>query len=118
MLPVVTCPGNNITTCQELVGAVAVKVVWITGEGEDPGYNDAPTKMGSWSSSNADGSVRWSEFVAHFGLENLDANSGTAPAPYVKKSIYFLPDCSPHVPTGGSGGENFGVLAKIPVLVD
>jgi hypothetical protein len=118
MLPVVTCPGNNITTCQELVGAVTVKVVWITGEGEDPGYNDAPTQMGSWSSSNADGSVRWSEFVAHFGLENLDANSGTAPAPYVKKSIYFLPDCSPHVPTGGSGGENFGVLAKIPVLVD
>jgi hypothetical protein len=35
----------------------------------------------------------------------------------MKKCIYFLPDCNPHIPTGISGGENFGVLAKIPVLV-
>jgi Flp pilus assembly protein TadG len=118
MLPVVKCPGNNVTTCQELVGAVTVKVVWITGEGEDPGYNDAPTQMGSWSNSSADGSARWNSFVNHFKLENLDPNTGVAPAPYAKKSIYFLPDCSPHVPSGISGGENFGVMAKIPVLVD
>ena len=117
-LPVVECPGNNITTCQRLVGAVTVNVVWITGEGEDPGYNDAPTQMGAWSSSSPDGSVRWNSFVTHFNLNNLDPDTGTAPAPYVKKSIYFLPDCTPHEPAGLSGGENFGILAKIPVLVD
>jgi Flp pilus assembly protein TadG len=117
-LPVVTCPGNNITTCQELVGAVTVNVVWITEAGEDPGYNNAPYNMGAWSNNDPDGSVRWNDFVSHFKLENLDASTGTTSAPYVKKSIYFLPDCSPHEPSGGSGGENFGVLAKIPVLVD
>jgi Flp pilus assembly protein TadG len=118
MLPVVKCPGNNITTCQELVGAVTVKVVWITGEGEDPSYSDAPNQMEGWSDSSTDGSVRWNSFVTYFNLENLDPDTGVGPAPYAKKSIYFLPDCDPHVPTGNSGGENFGVLAKIPVLVD
>ena len=117
-LPVVECPGNNITTCQRLVGAVTVRVVWITGAGEDPGYNDAPTQMGDWANSESDGSVRWTSFVNHFHLENLMADGGTGPAPYEKKSIYFLPDCSPHDPAGTSGGENFGILAKIPVLVD
>jgi Flp pilus assembly protein TadG len=117
-LPVVECPGNNMTTCQRLVGAVTVKVVWITGAGEDPGYNDAPTQMGDWANSDPDGSVRWNSFVTHFNLENLVADGGTGPAPYEKKSIYFLPDCSPHEPAGTSGGENFGILAKIPVLVD
>ena len=117
-LPVVECPGNNITTCQRLVGAVTVKVVWITGAGEDPGYNDAPTQMGGWASNDPDGSVRWNSFVNHFNLENLVEGGGTGPAPYEKKSIYFLPDCSPHEPAGTSGGENFGILAKIPVLVD
>ena len=117
-LPVVECPGNNITTCQRLVGAVTVKVVWITGAGEDPGYNDAPTQMDDWASSDSDGAVRWNSFVDHFNLENLVAEGGTGPAPYEKKSIYFLPDCSSHEPAGISGGENFGILAKIPVLVD
>jgi hypothetical protein len=37
--------------------------------------------------------------------------------PYAKKSIYFKPSCAAHDPEGVSGGENFGILAKIPVLV-
>ena len=41
-----------------------------------------------------------------------------APAPYQKKAIYFKPECEPHVPTGRTGGINFGILAKIPVLVN
>ena len=53
-------------------------------------------------------------FVASFALEDINGD----PAPYKKETIYFVPDCSPHVPTGGTGGENFGVLAKVPVLVD
>jgi hypothetical protein len=113
-LPVVTCPSNNVGTCEVLVGAVNLNVVWITGAGEDPGFNAAPYQMGGWSSSDTDGQVRWNSFVNHFNLQNADGTS----APYAKKSIYFLPDCSPHELAGGTGGRNFGILAKIPVLVD
>jgi Flp pilus assembly protein TadG len=114
VLPVVDCGDqNNVGTCQELVGAVEVNVVWITKAGQDPGYNDAPTQMDSWSNNDPDGEERWNDFVSHFRLENTDGS----PVPYAKKSIYFLPDCNPHDPMGTSGGENFGIPAKIPVLV-
>jgi len=113
-LPVVECPGNNITTCEPVVGVVTVEIVWVTGEGEDPSYSEAPLVMESWSSSNADGQQRWASFVSHFNLKNQD---GT-PAPYQKKAIYFKPDCAPHIPTGRTGGVNFGILAKIPVIVN
>jgi hypothetical protein len=112
-LPVVSCPGNNITTCQEVRGAVTLNIVWITDAGEDPTYTNAPTEMGGWSSSDPNGQVRWNSFVENFKLQNVDGS----PAPYAKKSIYFLPSCEPHDPKGVSGGENFGILAKIPVLV-
>jgi Flp pilus assembly protein TadG len=113
-LPVVTCPGNNMGTCENVRGAVNLNIVWITEAGEDPSYSNAPTQMGAWSNNDPDGSVRWDDFVSVFNLQNVDGS----PAPYAKKSIYFLPDCTPHEPKGGSGGENFGVLAKIPVLVE
>ncbi len=112
-LPVVNCPSNNIGTCEQVVGAVNLDIVWITGSGEDPGYNNAPTQMDGWSNSDPDGSVRWGSFVSYFGLQNQDGS----PAPYAKKSIYFKPNCTPHDPEGVSGGANFGILAKIPVLV-
>ena len=112
-LPVVTCPGNNVGTCEELVGAVNLNIVWITGAGEDPEYLNAPTQMGAWSSNNLNGANRWNSFVQNFQLKNVDGSD----APYEKKSIYFLPDCTPHEPAGVSGGQNFGVLAEIPVLV-
>ncbi len=122
-LPVVTCPSNNVGTCEEVVGAVNLNIVWITGAGEDPSYSNAPTEMAGipdssppildWSSNDPDGRARWASFVQHFNLQNVD---GT-PAPYAKKSIYFLPDCTAHEPKGGTGGENFGILARIPVLV-
>jgi hypothetical protein len=113
-LLVIDCPGNNVGPCEKVAGAVTVNIVWITGEGEDPQYKEAPTRMGdSWSNSSPDGRVRWNSFVSQFRLKNLDNN----PAPYEKKSIYFLPDCQTHSPTGRTGGDNFGILAKIPVLV-
>ncbi|MBA7690692.1 hypothetical protein ES703_99223 [subsurface metagenome] len=115
VLPVVDCGDqNNVGTCQRGVGAVEVNVVWITKAGEDPHYDDAPTQMDSWSNNDPDGEVRWNDFVSDFNLQNVDGS----PAPYAKKSIYFLPDCTPHDPMGVSGGENFGILAKIPVLVE
>ncbi|MGZ3613920.1 MAG: TadG family pilus assembly protein [Thermodesulfobacteriota bacterium] len=112
-LLVIDCPGNNVRPCEVVAGVVTVDVVWITGEGEDPKYGEAPVQMDKWSSPDPDGKVRWASFVKSFGLKNLD----NTPAPYEKKSIYFLPDCTPHIPTGRSGGQNFGILAKIPVLV-
>jgi hypothetical protein len=112
-LLVIDCPGNNVSPCERVVGSVTVNIVWITGEGEDPGYNEAPTEMEKWSNENPDGRVRWTSFVKSFGLKNLD----NTPVPYEKKTIYFLPNCQPNIPKGRSGGENFGILAKIPVLV-
>ncbi|MFO7559455.1 MAG: TadG family pilus assembly protein [Desulfobacterales bacterium] len=112
-LVVVTCPGNNISVCEEVVGAVNVNIIWITGAGTDPQYNGAPTQMGDWSDTSPDGQVRWGSFVNYFHLQNVDGS----PAPYAKKSIYFLPDCSEHELSGTTGGENFGILARIPVLV-
>ena len=119
-LPVISCPGNNVGTCEELRGAVNVNVIWITDGGTDPLYTKAPTEMAgiadvvsAWSSSEPDGEVRWNSFVQHFNLKNVDGS----PVPYAKKSIYFLPDCTAHEPAGVTGGENFGIRAQIPVLV-
>ncbi len=111
-LVLIECEGNNITTCADVVGAVSVDILWVTGEGEDPQYNDAPIQMGDWANNNPDGSVRWNSFAQYFNLRNLDNTI----APYEKKSIYFSPNCE-ILYFGGTGGENFGILAKIPVLV-
>jgi Flp pilus assembly protein TadG len=121
-LPVISCPGNNVGTCEEVVGAVNVDVIWITGAGEDPQYKEAPTEIhyggGVWSylpdAGNTNGLERWESFASYFNLKNVDGSS----APYDNKSIYFLPNCEPHIPAGRSGGENFGILARIPVLVN
>lgn len=113
-LPVVTCSGNNIGTCEEMVGAVNINIVWITGADDDPLYSDAPWEMGEWSHQDDNGAARWGVFVANFKLEDINGD----PAPYKKETIYYFPDCGDHVPIGGTGGENFGILAKVPVLVD
>ncbi|MHC4184143.1 MAG: pilus assembly protein TadG-related protein, partial [Planctomycetota bacterium] len=113
-LPVITCPGNNVGPCEELRGAVSVDVVWITGAGGDPSYSKVPTSHAGWDGSAiADGELRWGDFVSHFNLKNV----GNEDAPYQKKSIYFKPECGAQ-PVGGTGGDNFGILAEIPVLVD
>ena len=117
-LPVIECPGNTMDRCARFVGAVTVNIVWITGAEDDPTFSDAPWVMenprtgATWFSSDSDGQARWDSFVQNFNLQNVDGS----PTPYIKKSIYFLPDCNDHKPTGRTGGENFGILAKIPVL--
>lgn len=118
-LPVISCPGFEMGDCQNVVGAVTIHLVWITGEDEDPSYSDAPWTMENpntgttWSSNDPNGAVRWSSFVLNFNLQRLSG----FPVGYREKSIYFLPDCNDHQPKGRTGGENFGILAKIPVLV-
>jgi len=152
MLPVIDCPGNNVSNCATLLGAVYVNVVWIEERAND--YRDAPKQMESWDAATdttlvedlapffvgqgpndifpvfppgttvsqvvamgdtvESGQVRWASFVHHFNLLNADGNFAT----FGKKSLYFLPDCEPHELVGNTQGENFGVLARIPVLVD
>lgn len=136
-LPVIECPGNNVGVCEEIVGAVNINLVWITGPGESScdfhqGYTDAdgvwveanlpPLELDGWSCGLADPSTAtdtelqacWDSFVSYFNLQNADGTT----APCAKKSLYFQPDCTPHEPTGRSGGENFGVLSQIPALVE
>jgi hypothetical protein len=199
-LPVVLCPGNNVSNCATLIGAVEVETVWVSTAGTPDPSLDTPWAMEDWNLNNIDsetnilentfgsletefgfpekyfepqqafcgdvpsyiipapvtrgqkvnkpflktpdpgtppydvnkictenaandalahriadaaGMARWASFVKHFKLLNSDGK----PAPLAKKSIYFKPSCKKGVPTGGTGGENFGVLAKIPVLV-
>lgn len=117
-LPVIECPGNTMDRCARFVGAVTVNIVWITGAEDDPTFSDAPWVMenprtgATWFSSDSNGQARWDSFVQNFNLQNVDGS----PTPYIKKSIYFLPGCNDHKPAGRTGGENFGILAKIPVL--
>jgi Flp pilus assembly protein TadG len=124
-LPVVRCPGNNLTTCQEVTGVTTVKILWVTQAGEDPDYLNIPTEM------NVDGIVYtcndlstlasrqacWNDFASLYNLKNAPG-SDPPEAPYQKKAIYFHPDCNYEKPKGGVGGKNFGILARIPVLVD
>jgi Flp pilus assembly protein TadG len=113
-LPVVKCKDSK-TTCKEVVGAVTVNIVWITGVDKDPQGKDAPTKMDAWENYDPDGKIRWEDFTETFNLLDIDGESN---APYTQKSIYFLPDCDPQDPFGTTGGGAFNILAEIPVLVD
>lgn len=132
-LPVIQCNGDNPGPCNQLVGAVNVNVAWVVDQANNID-RDAPTQMelpdwnadgqsdGTWSNDDPDGRVRWDDFVETFNIRRPDGEIARwDPDPQVsgwqKKTIYFLPDCSPHEPTGNTGGENFGVLAEIPVLV-
>jgi Flp pilus assembly protein TadG len=125
-LPVIDCPGNNVSNCSAVVGAVNVNVVWIL-EYENNINCDAPYYMGDWDRrtndpdikcKDEDGVTRWNDFVTHFNLQTVDGLLATVENDgFKKKSIYFLPDCTPHELKGNSGGENFGVLAKRPKLV-
>lgn len=135
-LPVIECPGNNVGPCSELVGAVTVDFVWVKQSGSDPQWTDVPVQMEDWecqawvdagrpepanANSLLDSTRRqgcWQEFADHFNLETYDGTSvGDLTASQVQRTMYFLPDCEPQEPRGITGGENFGILAKIPVLV-
>ncbi len=116
LLPVIDCDGNNVSPCSQMDGAVKLRIIWITGSGTDSDYSEVPTSHADWDGSDiTDGELRWDDFVSDNGFNLLNANGEGAS--YAKKSIYFLPSCERQPPEGGTGGTNFGILAKIPVLV-
>jgi hypothetical protein len=135
-LPVIDC-SSDPTTCAPLVGAVVVTVVHIT---QQPNYSDLPVTKApipdsqdpqmqlGWSHEDAEidcaaeeepDKCVWNKFVDNYGLVGAKINpeTGDYRAEYHAKSIYFLKSCEPHVPIGVTGGQNFGILAEIPVLV-
>jgi hypothetical protein len=131
-LPVVDCPGNNPGPCSELVGVVTLDVLWIKQSSTDPHWQDIPLEMENWTYSglldkpdltidamtDAERQEAWQEFTDAFQLHTADDTSvGDLTASDVQKTMFFRPDCSYHEPVGGTGGYNFGVLARIPVLV-
>ncbi len=119
-LPVIDCTTGG-PTCRKMIGSVEMNILWITDAGDDPHYARIPLKMGDWTASSypslpltdPERIAIWNDFVTHFDLQNVDGS----PAPYNKKSIYFKPDCTPHIPKGVTGGNNYGIRAEIPVLV-
>ena len=120
----VNCPGTTVSNCLETCGAVNVNIVWILEKENDPDA-DAPKKMFNpftglyWENHSTNGITRWDSFANEFGIEDVYGNPATyANGGYKKKSIYFLPSCEKHPPAGKTGGKNFGILAKIPVLVE
>lgn len=129
-LPVVTCDNNNITTCQELVGAVHLQILWINDavNVNNPKLEDVPVSMDattlagntiSWirPAGVTDPLAIWQDFAQTFNLRNV-AQSDNPYAPFQQKAIYFLPSCEVHAQKGLTGGKNFGILAEVPVLVD
>lgn len=140
MLPVIECaPGSGkVPPCTRLVGAVAIDIIWVNQNGfsnlsklDDAPSNDpnaspggAPLsmegfgKIGSqgryenWVATSTNGLARWEQFKSWFNLQVSTKDYG-----WTQKTVYFVPDCDLHEPTGVSGGENFGILAEIPVLV-
>jgi len=145
-LPVIDCQSNNVSPCSQVVGAVNLNVIWVKQSGADPQFRDVPLRMNaagqSWvcssvtnyiaghpgetvetvqvnDLSSGERQVCWSEFGSTFFLETADGTSvSTLSASDLQKTIFFLPDCTPHEPKGRTGGQNFGILAEIPVLVD
>jgi hypothetical protein len=135
-LPVIDCVDDP-TTCAPLVGAIEVYVIHVTW---NPDYGNMPTSKPeitatdnpdpegnpvvvvyeAWAPPDVPEGTEnpeeyiWNDFADHY---NLIDRLG-APAEYQMKTIYLLPTCRDHVPVGVTGGENFGILAEIPVLVD
>ena len=100
ILPVVDCPGGEISSCSKVIEAVRVNIMWVK-------YRDAtqpyyPTTMaavpelyGPWTSPDPGSEeVSWQSFASHFRLRTMD----NVPAPLEKRTIYFLPECRPYAP--------------------
>lgn len=140
VLPVIKCDGQNPGPCNKVVGSVAVNILWVLQKENDIA-NDAPRQMdypteggGTWYATPAAdlemsdpsreyGIARWNEFVEEFNILGLDVDGDGSPDPayhpegFKAKTIYFDSDCDPQIPRGTTAARNFGVRARVPVLV-
>jgi hypothetical protein len=141
-LPVIDCPGNNVGNCAELVGAVNVNLVWMIRTAFANKFDWVPLEMTVPAGPDGGTATTWScgelattakedlsdeqflncfvDFVDEFDLvnySNTPISSLMDPLSQLNNTMFFLPDCDAHIPVGGTGGRNFSVLAKIPVLV-
>lgn len=127
ILPVISCPGNNISNCAVLLTGIQVEIVWIseggTGQLTVPTkmyYNSFPPDVGNddfWvaPSSSTDEQI-WTDFATHFSLKNSDDES----APLQKKAVYFKPNCIESPPATGRGGSGnwTGIFSETAVIVE
>jgi hypothetical protein len=129
-LPIIQCDDSNPGPCNQVIGTVGMDILWIVRSVNRNRIDDvAPRTMGpaggfsAWADNSEDGTARWNSFVTHYQImsgpggdiavwEDPPGDNG-----YRASTIYFSPSCSPQVPAGGSGGANFGIRARIPVLV-
>lgn len=141
-VPVIDCSGsNNVKACSEVLGALTVYVVWMqekenaTALAEEtpfrmwnPNYIDPVTGeiTGRWwnastlDQTEAAGITRWNEFVTEFKIMTSETNQFATyeNGGFKQKSIYFMPACKYNEGAGTTGGHNFGIRAKIPVIVN
>ncbi len=123
-LPVIQCSDSNPGPCNQLIGAIAMEVLWVVEQVNANRINDeAPRQMGEWASDNPDGKQRWDSFVTHFQIKS-GPDDGLAlwqdpPGDngFRQKTIYMKPSCEAQDPVGGTGGANFGLRAAVPALV-
>lgn len=80
----------------------------------DSEFSDEFNTAFSGATYNKDNPVhRWWYFVMAFNLKNADGDI----APYQNMAMYFTPRCDYGERVGTTQGDNYGILAKIPVLV-
>jgi Flp pilus assembly protein TadG len=109
---------DSIGSCGQLVGAVEVDVLWPTSSSPFS-MSRYPTTMydprhgGSQWTCTTTGAACFGEFAAAFDLQT----AGGSPATWQMNTVYFLPAGGPHSAAGLTGGRNFGILARVPVLV-
>ena len=132
-LPVIECSGNNPGPCDKLVGIVEVEVLWVKRNNGFNNFGDIQLNMTSsdgttfhctYQAADFAGASSeqieimnrkcFQEFATAFDMADWnDTPLASVPDAANKKAIYFAPQCSHHVPSGRTGGANFGILAKI-----
>jgi hypothetical protein len=82
LLPVVDCPGNNVSNCPPVIGAVEVSVMWMTKAGTPDPSLETPFKMDFYKEASdgvltADPLLSWEADAAHIPSSNPDLTSLT-----------------------------------------
>lgn len=136
-MPVVDCVtddyGGGTMACDDInlpyVGVVTLDIVWMSNvKGNVPveyhhnGIDWYCSDPGiDWDLINctdpapSDPALCWQEFQDAFGWSFVDPDNDDLPE---IQGMYFAPGCKYTEPAGGVGGANYGIMAKVPVLVE